>query len=455
MVNRRRAISAAGALVVMLCGSGYTYAADLLSVVEQAVDHDASVAQARASYDAARQAVPIARAALLPQLSGGWGRGYNRIDTEGFPRSDYWQSGWSVSLTQPLFDWTRWTHYQQADLVEARGAVEFGGAQQASILRAAKAYFDELAAEDEVRRIDDYLAAIDVEYGQLQRRRDAGEATVIDLRDAQTLRDEIVLQQRVAQVNLQARRRALEQLTGAPFEPLARLRGAMPLPAAAPADPEDWATQAREHGFDVQMRQLDWQIAQYDVTKARAAHYPVAGVTASYTPAGAAAGYARPTTTTTAMLTVTIPIFSGGEAQSKVKASLALEDKAHNGLLSAQRNAEAAARDSFARYEAGRERTRMLIDFVEASRDTLDATQAGYKVGSRTSTDVLRTLNALYVARRDLRAARYDTIVALLQLKAEAATLDIDDIAAIGTLLMGQRDDGKVPAPAPAPAGRG
>ncbi|MFC0401032.1 TolC family outer membrane protein [Paraburkholderia rhizosphaerae] len=442
MVKRYLAICA---YVAMLMDSGAAQSADLLSVVEQAVDHDAAVAQARASYDAARQAVPAARGALLPQLSGGWGRGYNRIDTQDFPRSTYWQSGWTVSLTQPLFDWTRWTAYQQAGVIEARGAVEFGGARQASMLRAAKAYFDELAAEDDLRRIDDYLAAIDVELEQLQRRRNAGEATIIDMREAQTLRSEVYLQRRAAQNALQTKRRALEQVTGAPFEPLVRLKGSMTFPAATPADPDVWAEQAREHGFQVQMRQLDWQIAQYDVSKAQAAHYPVAGVTASYTPAGAAAGYARPTTTTTAMFTVTIPIFSGGETQAKVRASTALEDKARNGLLSAQRDAEAAARDSFARYEAGRERTSMLIDFVAACLDTLTATQAGYRVGSRTSTDVLRAMNALYGAQRDLRAARYDTIVALLQLKADTATLDTDDITAIGTLLMAQSPGNDTP----------
>ncbi|CAB3756845.1 TolC family outer membrane protein [Paraburkholderia humisilvae] len=442
MIKRCLAVCACAALLVE---SGHARAVDLLSVVEQAVDHDASVAQARASYEAARQAVPAARGALLPQLSGGWGRGYNRIDTEDFPRSSYWQSGWTVSLTQPLFDWTRWTTYQQAGVIEARGAVEYGGARQASMLRAAKAYFDELAAEDDLRRVEDYLVAIDVEIEQLHRRRDAGEATDIDLREAQTLRGEVVLQRRAAQNALQTKRRALEQVTGAPFEPLARLNSATALPAAAPADPDAWAEQAREHGFGVQMRQLDMQIAQYDVSKAQAAHYPVAGVTATYSPAGAAAGYARPTTTTTAMFTVTIPIFSGGELQAKVRTSEALEDKARNGLLSAQRDAEAAARDSFARYEAGRERTGMLIDFVESCRDTLTATQAGDKVGSRTSTDVLRAMNALYAAQRDLRAARYDTIVALLQLKADTASLDTDDIVAVGTLLMGQSPSHNAP----------
>jgi outer membrane protein len=432
---------ARGVLAGCFCFAAYSACgADLLTVVQQAVEYDASVAQARASYDAARQAVPTARAGLLPNLTGGWGRGYNRIDTQGFPRADYWQSGWSVSLTQPLFDWTRWSAYRQADLIEARGAVEFGGAQQTAILRAAKAYFEALAAEDELRRIDDYLAAIDTESAQLQRRREAGEATVIDMREAQTLRNEVTLQQRAAQNDLDAKRRALEQVTGAPFEALARLSPATVLPAAAPADPEAWAEQARAHAFNVQLRQLDWQIAQYDVSKAKAAHYPVAGVTASYSPAGAAGGYARPTTTTTAMLTVTIPIYSGGEFQAKVDTSNALEAKARNGLLAAQRDAQGAARNSFARYEAGRERIAMQQDFVEACRDTLAAMQAGYKVSSRSSSDVLRALNALYVAQRDLRAARYETVVALLQLKADTAALNLDDIARIGTLLMNQPD---------------
>jgi outer membrane protein len=54
-------------------------------------------------------------------------------------------------------------------------------------------------------------------------------------------------------------------------------------------------------------------------------------------------------------------------------------------------------------------------------------------------------MNTLYGAQRDWRAARYDTIVALLQMKAATATLEIDDIAAIGTLLMEQREDNKAP----------
>ncbi len=342
----KRSLTISGLFAGSMFLGGNAYAVDLMSVVEQAVSHDADLAQAQAGYEAAKEAVPVARAGLLPQVEGGWGRGYNRVETEGFPRASYWQSGWTVSLSQPLFDWTRWTAYKQADLIEARGAVELGGAQQASILRAAKAYFDELAAEDESRRIDDYIAAIDAQLALLRRSRAAGEATVIDLRDALTLREQVQLQQRDAQTNVQAKRRALEQATGEAFSSLSRLRASLVMPRLAPDDPDTWAAQAKEHAYAVQLKQLDWQIAQFDVTKAKAAHYPVVGVTGSYTPAGAGSGYARPTTTTTAMLTVTIPLFSGGETQAKVRASQALEDKAQDGLLSASSQAAAVARDS-------------------------------------------------------------------------------------------------------------
>ena len=103
--------------------AGFAYvgdvaATDLLTVVEQSIDHDADLAAARAGARAAQQAKPTARAALLPQLEGGWGRTYNSTAVQDMPRNTYWQNGWTVSLTQPVFDWSRWTAYRQADFVE-------------------------------------------------------------------------------------------------------------------------------------------------------------------------------------------------------------------------------------------------------------------------------------------------------------------------------------------------
>lgn len=431
-MRRCRASLVAAALCVTSIGA---YAADLVTAVQQSLGYDADLAQARAAYEAAKEAVPQARGALLPQISGGWGRSYNSIATDGFPRTSYWQNGWTVSLTQSLFDWTKLSAYRQADYVEVRGAVDVEVARQTVLLRAVRAYFDELAAEDEIGRAAEYAAAVGAHILIVQRNRAAGEATVVDLREAMTTREQVWLQQTDAQSALLAKRRALEQMTGAPFDALARLPDALALPRLAPEDSDAWATQAKEIGYVVQQRKLDWEIAKLDVSKAEGAQYPSVYATGSYTPAGAASGYARPTTTATGMLSISIPLFAGGAVQSKLRETQALQDKARDALAAAARAAYASARDNYARYQQGRTRVEMLMHLLASCRETLAATRVGYKVGSRTSTDVLRAIDMLYATQRDLFAARYDALVALMQLKADTSMLSLADIVQINAVL--------------------
>lgn len=429
----------AASLVVMAELWGHPNSAcavDLLSVVDQASDHDADLAAMRAASRAARQAVPEARAGLLPQVSGGWGRAYNSTTIDGLPRTSYWQNGWTVGLTQPLFDWSRWTAYRQAGVVEARGLVEVARAQQATILRAARAYFDELAAEDELARATDYDVALDAQMHELQRRQSAGEATVIDLQEAEAARQQAQLQRTDARNDLLLKRMAIEQITGQPFSALSRLSDSARLPRLEPADGEAWAAQAEAHDYAVQLKQIDRRIAEFEVEKARAAHYPTVNLTASHSPAGAAAGYSAPTTTSTAMLSISIPIFEGGGTEAKLDETIALEDKAQNDLLSATRQAGGAARENCARFLAGVARIESLSRLLETSRAAVGATQMGYKVGSRTSADVLRTVDVFYATRRDLIRARYDALLALLQLKAATASLTTDEVAQVNSLLL-------------------
>lgn len=436
-MNKRTLLAASIAAMAGLWGhANPACAVDLLWVVDQASDHDADLAALRAASRAAQQAVPKARAGLLPKVAGGWGRAYNSTAIDGSPRASYWQNGWTVSLTQPLFDWSRWTTYRQASFVEARGAVEVARAQQASILRAARAYFDELAAEDELARAIDYNAALDAHMHQLQRRQSAGEATVIDLQEAETGREQAQLQLADARNDLLVKRIAIEQLTGQPFSALLRLSDAARLPRLEADDGQAWAAQAEAHDYIVQLKQIDRRIAELDIEKARAAHYPSVNLTATHTPAGAAAGYSGPTTTSTAMLSISIPIFEGGETEATLDESVALEDKAQNDLLSATRQAGAAARENWARFLAGATRVELLSRLLQTSRAAVAATQIGYKVGSRTSSDVLRTVDIFYATRRDLIHARYDVLLTLLQLKALTASLTTDEVAQVNALLL-------------------
>ena len=66
----------------------------------------------------------------------------------------------------------------------------------------------------------------------------------------------------------------------------------------------------------------------------------------------------------------------------------------------------------------------------------LQATEAGYEVGTRTSVDVLQARQRLFQSQTDYARSRYDYLLNVLRLQFAAGTLDqkgLDDINALLT----------------------
>ena len=61
-------------------------------------------------------------------------------------------------------------------------------------------------------------------------------------------------------------------------------------------------------------------------------------------------------------------------------------------------------------------------------RSALDATQAGYEVGTRNIVDVLNQQNILSTAERDYANSRYDYIINRMRLKEQAGLLSPADV---------------------------
>ncbi|MCZ6829130.1 MAG: TolC family protein, partial [Gammaproteobacteria bacterium] len=76
---------------------------------------------------------------------------------------------------------------------------------------------------------------------------------------------------------------------------------------------------------------------------------------------------------------------------------------------------------------------------ITSSQSALDATTAGYEVGTRNVVDVLDAQNILFSAKRDYANARYDYITNVLLLKQQAGLLSPEDV---------YRLDGNLVAPA-------
>ena len=65
---------------------------------------------------------------------------------------------------------------------------------------------------------------------------------------------------------------------------------------------------------------------------------------------------------------------------------------------------------------------------VVSAQSALEATEAGFDVGTRTIVDVLDSTRRLYDANKNLSNARYDYILSVLQLRQAVGTLSEQDV---------------------------
>jgi len=123
-------------------------------------------------------------------------------------------------------------------------------------------------------------------------------------------------------------------------------------------------------------------------------------------------------------LQFTLPIYSGGFTQSKVRQAQYQWIAAKEGVVQSSRATERQARDAYLGVISGIARVQALRQSVESNQTSLKATEAGYEVGTRTSVDVLNARRLLVQAQTDYASARYDYIVSVLQLRLAAGNLD-------------------------------
>ena len=123
-----------------------------------------------------------------------------------------------------------------------------------------------------------------------------------------------------------------------------------------------------------------------------------------------------------------IPIFAGGGNTSRVREAVYLHRASREQLQRVTRETERQARDAYLGVLSEQSRVKALEQAVASSRTALEATQAGYEVGTRTIVEVLNSQFSLYAAITNFYQSRYDYIMNVLRLKQAAGNLQIQDL---------------------------
>jgi len=440
------------AITLMLAGclsaGGFVklaHGADLMAVYRDAIAYDAQYASARAALEAGREKLPQGRTGLLPTIGLAANTTWNDVDTtrrvNGATETNtkYNSSGWTVTLSQPLFRWQNWVAYNQSELAVAQAEAQFGLARQDLIVRAAQAYFDVLLAQDTLATAQAQKLAIAEQLESAKRNFEVGTATITDTHEAQARFDLTNAQEIAALNDLSGKRQALRAVIGKEPEGLKNLRPGVQLIRPQPDDINKWVEMAESASASVQIYQALYEIATREIEKQRAGHYPTLDLVATRGRSSATnsttLGVGFDSNASTIGLQLSIPIFAGGGVVSKDREAVALKEKASADLENARRTAALNARQAYLGVSSGMAQVKAYEAALTSSQSALDSNKLGYEVGVRINIDVLNAQSQLYDTRQKLAKARLDTLAALLKLKAAAGSLGEDDVAAINALL--------------------
>lgn len=440
--------------------------ASLLEVYQQALQSDPRIHEAEARRLAALEAEPQARGVYLPQIdfSGSWSKDNSEgsgvinqfvetppnsgnfevlpIPFESRTRNDATQ--WRVDLRQTIFRWDQIVGLRRADKIVAKAEADREAAQQDLIVRVGQTYFDVLAAEDRLTSLHANRQAIARQLEQAKQRFEVGLIAITDVQESQAAYDQAVADEIAAKRVLATAREFLREITGEYVTNLSAPGEEFPLRTPDPASERDWVDLALGQNLALISSRLDEQIARDEISFRRNGHYPtvdlVANLGESDTDGEQDTGQGfldtkRDFETDSIGIQVTIPIFSGGATSSRVREAVYLHRASREQLQRVTRETERQTRDAYLGVMAEMSRVEALAQAVESSQTALEATQAGFDVGTRTIVDVLDSQFALYRSITLFYQSRYDYLMNALRLRQAAGNLEIQDLERIDAML--------------------
>jgi len=448
-------------LVVAPAGAN---AASLLEIYQQALQSDPQIHEAEARRLAALEAKPQARGVLLPQVSasGGWdqtksdGRQFSPLIGSGYSfDGDSDDADWNVTLRQTVFRWDQIVNLKRADKLVTKAEAVREAAQQDLVIRVAQRYFDVLAAEDRLTSIHADRTAIARQLEQAKQRFEVGLIAITDVQESQAAYDQSVADEIGAKRQLASAREFLREITGEYVTQLSAPKEDMPLRRPEKSERE-WVDLSLSQNLSLVASRLDEELARDEISFRRNGHYPTLDLVArtgnqrsegsgSTTFPGSSPGdpdIVEPYSSDddrnfdSISLQFNIPLFAGGGTSSRVREAVYLHRASREQLQRVTRETERQSRDAYLGVLAEESRVQALKQAVASSQTALEATQAGFDVGTRTIVDVLNSQFALYAAKTNYQRSRYDYLLNALRLKQAAGTLQVQDLEQIDQWLV-------------------
>ena len=433
------------ACLIGLSLSAPLYATDLVTAYNQALTNDMTFRQAESQYLSDQQYIPLARAALLPQLSGNanaiYGNNRTNIKNGTFTTTSGWDYTYGLELDQSIFNYSYWAGLAQAKASVKASAATYNAAAQSLISGTISAYTTALT-DYETLRVQKAKVAYDQQnLTASQEKYRVGLVAVTAVYQLQSTKDTDIAQQITDQNTLSQDLEALRTITGHNYSQLKAIAGTIPARLPQPNNINLWVNRALQNSYDVKSAYYSAQAAKETVHADTGKLLPSVGTKTTFSRTQGRSGTPliaandSSTNNLAAMATLSIPIFAGGQNFAQRSQDRQLYEKALSALTLQQRTTASAARTDYLSLIADISSIKANKQAIFSSNEGLKATEAGYRVGTQTLTDVLLQANTFYTSQQSYATAQYQYITDYIALKQNIGTLNVSDVRYINSLL--------------------
>ena len=442
-------------------------AEDLLQTYELARAGDPQFAAAESGRLVTREGAVQARAAMLPQIDGtaSINRSRNQgpatqtqfdpvsgepISFTGNVETETTSRRLGVNVNQMVFDRARFTTLNSQKALSRASDFQLDAAGNSLITRTSATYFNVLVRLETLAAAEAAETALQKQFDFASKRLEVGLAPITDVHEARAQYDSARANTILARNAVADAYQALAEITGVPVRNLKALpqdfEPALPVSEGA----DGWVQTALKNNPALRARQLQVESAEANIGTARSGHWPTLYFGGGYSDgktwgentfgaSGLPGSVTNPIESQSrgpqVGMTLSVPFFSGGATQSRVRQAVAQRDVASDQLEQQRRGLERATRNAYQSLVAGVSEVEARRLALVAAQAAYDASQVGLEVGTRTVLDVLINQQNLFRAQEAFALSRYNHLQQRLVLKEAAGTLDIEDVQSINRLL--------------------
>jgi outer membrane protein, protease secretion system len=423
---------------VALIYTQHAQAMGLMEAYEAALANDSVYRSALHENEAGQQYRVIGRANLLPNVSANYG--YNRVDSDITSGNvnvnrNYNSENGAIQLRQPLLNMEAWARYRQGNLQTELSDKQFAGRKQELIKRFFALYAQANFAED-------VLALSIAERDAFKNQTEAnklmsvhGEGTKTALIESQaelSLSEAKVIE---SQDGVADARTALAVMIGKDVTILDALSDNFNVQSLDPVDYETWKNTALVSNPEIAAQRETVELAYQDISKNRAGHIPRLDAIASISrsKSDTTSTFNQEIDNKSIGLQLNVPIYAGGQVTAATAQAVANHKKAQDDLETKTNEVLLDLRKQYNLVQSSVLRIDALKQSVASAELLVAATKKSLIGGVRTNLDVLDARKKLYEAQRNLSLARYNYLVAYINLKKAAGTLTAVDLEKIAT----------------------